>query len=117
MIPPPGEGIPPSATSGAPGYDPGMQSATQIPPPLSIPTNNNPIPTAISSPMNNGQSILSPQSAGGFVRRAAPEPNKRSLYVGGLDQRVTEDVLKQIFDTVGHVLTVKIIPDKNVGIY
>jgi hypothetical protein len=54
-------------------------------------------------------------SAGGFVRRAAPEPNKRALYVGGLDPRVTEDVLRQIFETTGHVQNVKIIPDKNVG--
>lgn len=58
---------------------------------------------------------MSPDSAGGFVRRAAPEPNKRALYVGGLDPRVTEDVLRQIFETTGHVQNVKIIPDKNVG--
>jgi nucleolysin TIA-1/TIAR len=49
------------------------------------------------------------------VRRAAPEPNKRALYVGGLDPRVTEDILKQIFETTGHVVSVKIIPDKNVS--
>jgi len=58
---------------------------------------------------------MSPNSAGGFVGRAAPEPNKRALYVGGLDPRVTEDVLRQIFETTGHVQNVKIIPDKNVG--
>jgi nucleolysin TIA-1/TIAR len=58
---------------------------------------------------------MSPQSAGGFLRRMAPEPNKRALYVGGLDPRVTEDMLKQIFEADGtHVLNVKIIPDKNV---
>jgi hypothetical protein len=67
--------------------------------------------------MNNGQKLMSPQSAGGFLRRAAPEPNKRALYVGGLDPRVTEDMLKQIFEAGGtHVLSVKIIPDKNVCI-
>lgn len=49
------------------------------------------------------------------MRRAAPEPNKRALYVGGLDGRVTEEVLKQIFETTGHVQSVKIIPDKNVS--
>lgn len=49
------------------------------------------------------------------MRRAAPEPNKRALYVGGLDPRVTEDILKQIFETTGHVISVKIIPDKNVS--
>jgi nucleolysin TIA-1/TIAR len=56
---------------------------------------------------------MSPTSAGGYTpRRAAPEPNKRALYVGGLDPRVTEDVLRQIFETTGHVQSVKIIPDK-----
>jgi nucleolysin TIA-1/TIAR len=78
------------------------------PPPLApmvIPQNTNPIPQAVD-PM----SALSP---GGSVRRMAPEPNKRALYVGGLDARVTEDVLKQIFETAGHVSSVKIIPDKN----
>ncbi|KAJ6786566.1 hypothetical protein PWT90_07324 [Aphanocladium album] len=82
------------------------------PPPLHIPANNNPIPTAMTSPMGENSGIMSPTSPGGF-RRAAPEPNKRALYVGGLDQRVTEDVLRQIFETTGHVQNVKIIPDKN----
>jgi nucleolysin TIA-1/TIAR len=67
----------------------------------------------MTSPMSGD--ILSPTSSGGFVRRAAPEPNKRALYVGGLDPRVTEEVLKQIFETTGHVQSVKIIPDKNVS--
>ncbi|KAA8651910.1 nuclear and cytoplasmic polyadenylated RNA-binding protein pub1 [Aspergillus tanneri] len=80
-------------------------------PPVVIPQNTNPIPTAITSPMSGN--MMSPTSAGGYVRRAAPEPNKRALYVGGLDQRVTEDILKQIFETTGHVISVKIIPDKN----
>lgn len=65
--------------------------------------------------MNSAFEMGSPTSAGGLVRRAAPEPNKRALYVGGLDPRVTEDVLKQIFETTGHVQNVKIIPDKNVS--
>ncbi|KAK3946512.1 hypothetical protein QBC32DRAFT_225955 [Pseudoneurospora amorphoporcata] len=42
-----------------------------------------------------------------FGRGAAPEPNKRALYVGGLDLR---DVLDKIFETAGHVQNVKIIP-------
>jgi nucleolysin TIA-1/TIAR len=67
--------------------------------------------------MSGDQSgIMSPNSAGGFMRRAAPEPNKRALYVGGLDPRVTEEVLRQIFETTGHVQNVKIIPDKNVSL-
>ncbi|RMJ23945.1 hypothetical protein PHISP_05193 [Aspergillus sp. HF37] len=80
-------------------------------PPVIIPQNTNPIPSAITSPMSGN--MMSPTSAGGYVRRAAPEPNKRALYVGGLDVRVTEDIMKQIFETTGHVVSVKIIPDKN----
>ena len=114
----------PASNGGAPGQQDysaptnnGQQSnpAHMPPPPLPpvvIPLNNNPIPTAISSPFSAG--VLSPTSAGGSVRRAAPEPNKRALYVGGLDPRVTEEVLRQIFETTGHVQNVKIIPDKNV---
>lgn len=90
------------------------QNGTGMPPPpapnlnINIPQNNSSVPAAI-------EGILSPTSGGGSIRRAAPEPNKRALYVGGLDPRVTEDVLKQIFETTGHVQNVKIIPDKNVS--
>ncbi|KAF9739761.1 RNA recognition domain-containing protein [Paraphaeosphaeria minitans] len=113
---------PQSASAGAPGYDGGAPTQPQQhmpPPPLApviIPQNTNPIPTAISSPMSGNP--MSPTSGGaGYVpRRAAPEPNKRALYVGGLDPRVTEDVLRQIFETTGHVQSVKIIPDKNVSV-
>ena len=115
---------PPQPSVGAPGqhqYDNGQGGGQGNPahmpppplPPVVIPQNTNAIPTAITSPMSGG--MMSPGSAGGFVRRAAPEPNKRALYVGGLDPRVTEDVLRQIFETTGHVQNVKIIPDKNVG--
>jgi nucleolysin TIA-1/TIAR len=104
---------PPQPNQGAPGFENGQKP----PPPLHIPQNTNPIPTAITSPMSGVDGVLSPSSAGGFGRRAAPEPNKRALYVGGLDQRVTEDVLRQIFETTGHVQSVKIIPDKNVSQY
>lgn len=102
----------PTAGAGA-GYENGSSQATMPPPPqpslgLSIPQSSGAVPQSLSS-------ITSPTSAGGTVRRAAPEPNKRALYVGGLDPRVTEDVLKQIFETTGHVQNVKIIPDKNVS--
>lgn len=113
---------PPQSNAGAPGYENGQNPSSNPshlpPPPLHIPQNTNPIPTAITSPMGgNGDKsgIISPGSAGPFARRAAPEPNKRALYVGGLDPRVTEDVLRQIFETTGHVQNVKIIPDKNVS--
>ena len=117
---------PPPASASAPGqpYDTqgnGQTNPSHMPPPplppVIIPQNNNPIPTAMTSPMSGGaQNVMSPTSAGGMIRRAAPEPNKRALYVGGLDPRVTEEVLRQIFETTGHVQNVKIIPDKNVSI-
>jgi len=113
-------------TSAAPGqqdYGPpttnGQGNPAHMPPPplppVVIPQNTNPIPTAVTSPFSTSSGMMSPGSAGGSVRRAAPEPNKRALYVGGLDPRVTEEVLRQIFETTGHVQNVKIIPDKNVG--
>ena len=102
-----------NASMGAPGANPAHMPPPPLPP-LGIPQNNNPIPTAVGGPAGDGQTT--PGSAvGGTVRRAAPEPNKRALYVGGLDPRVTEEVLRQIFETAGNVLSVKIIPDKNVS--
>lgn len=119
---------PPQPFVGAPGrevYDNGTSNGQGNPahmpppplPPVVIPQNTNPIPTAMTSPIAGDSSgLMSPASASSsFIRRAAPEPNKRALYVGGLDPRVTEDVLRQIFETTGHVQNVKIIPDKNVG--
>lgn len=110
---------PPQPNAGAPGFESGQggqaNPSHMPPPPLHIPqNNNNPIPTAITSPMSGAGKVISPGSGPSFGRRAAPEPNKRALYVGGLDQRVTEEVLRQIFETTGHVQSVKIIPDKNV---
>lgn len=113
---------PPQPNAGAPGFENGQNGQSNPahvpPPPLHIPQNTNPIPTAITSPMSgvDKSSVMSPSSGGPFTRRAAPEPNKRALYVGGLDPRVTEDVLRQIFETTGHVQNVKIIPDKNVRV-
>jgi nucleolysin TIA-1/TIAR len=111
---------PPQPNAGAPGFDNNQNGqanpAHMPPPPLHIPQNTNPIPTAITSPLSGDKSgLMSPTSGGPFTRRMAPEPNKRALYVGGLDPRVTEDVLRQIFETTGHVQNVKIIPDKNVS--
>lgn len=116
---------PPPTFAGAPGqqsYDGattnGQGNPAHMPPPplppVVIPQNTNPIPTAVTSPGNDVGGMMSP-SSGSFVRRAAPEPNKRALYVGGLEPRVTEDILKQIFETTGHVQSVKIIPDKGMG--
>lgn len=86
----------------------GVATTTHMPPP-SLPP--------VQIPSNDGSMPLDLQTPGGSsVRRAAPEPNKRALYVGGLDPRVGEDLLRQIFETAGHVQNVKIIPDKNVSI-
>jgi nucleolysin TIA-1/TIAR len=110
----------PPQASAPPGYDPQQQQQQQqhMPPPalapVVIPQNTNPIPTALTSPMSGVQSPGANLTQF-MARRAAPEPNKRALYVGGLDPRVTEDVLRQIFETTGHVQNVKIIPDKNVA--
>lgn len=93
-----------SSAGGAPGQYP----------PLNIPQSTIEANAMTDAMNNNGNGLNSPGSAGG-PRRAAPEPNKRALYVGGLDPRVTEEVLKQIFETTGHVQSVKIIPDKNVS--
>ncbi|KAL8699683.1 MAG: hypothetical protein Q9201_005868 [Fulgogasparrea decipioides] len=119
---------PPSVYATAPGqqqYESGSSNGQGNPahmpppplPPVVIPQNNNPIPTAMTSPGGGTPAgMLSPgSSSSSSVRRAAPEPNKRALYVGGLDPRVTEDILRQIFETTGHVQNVKIIPDKNLG--
>jgi len=110
--------MPPSmgGMSGQPGYENGNGQGMSGQPPLglNIPQNNNPLPMDMSDP-NGLDGLGSPMSAGGTIRRAAPEPNKRALYVGGLDPRVTEEVLRQIFETTGHVQNVKIIPDKNVS--
>lgn len=107
------------AAAAAAGLEPSSGAAapappSHMPPPLSIPPNHSSVPAVGAAPNGAGAGVMSPTSAGG-VRRAAPEPNKRALYVGGLDPRVTEDVLKQIFETTGHVQSVKIIPDKNVS--
>lgn len=81
----------------------------------SLPSLNTTQAPGVGLGTNGIASPTSATSAGGQIRRAAPEPNKRALYVGGLDQRVTEDVLRQIFETAGAVQNVKIIPDKNVS--
>ena len=117
---------PPPSFAGAPGQQQqdsgtsnGQANPSHMPPPplppVVIPQNTNPIPTAITSPGGGDSVSAMTPSTGSAVRRAAPEPNKRALYVGGLDPRVTEDVLRQIFETTGHVQNVKIIPDKNMG--
>jgi hypothetical protein len=113
---PPSMGGMPGQAGQQQGFENGNGQGMPSQPPLglNIPQNNNPLPMDISE-VNMLDAMNSPMSAGGTIRRAAPEPNKRALYVGGLDPRVTEEVLRQIFETTGHVQNVKIIPDKNVS--
>ncbi|KAK8048338.1 hypothetical protein PG994_010068 [Apiospora phragmitis] len=103
---------PPQPNAGAPGFENGQNgqgNTTHMPPPaVAYPPQQQPHPHG-----DHFAHVRGPERGGPFPRRAAPEPNKRALYVGGLDPRVTEDVLRQIFETTGHVQGVKIIPDKN----
>lgn len=119
LSPPPQAPAAPGQQDYNSGVTNGSSSASHMPPPplppVVIPGGSNPIPSAVGSPFA-GSSTGGLGSPAGTPRRAAPEPNKRALYVGGLDPRVTEDVLRQIFETAGHVQSVKIIPDKNVGL-
>ncbi|KAJ8098450.1 hypothetical protein POJ06DRAFT_151763 [Lipomyces tetrasporus] len=65
----------------------------------------------ISAPPTTNTSSASEPSTGVAGRKG--EINKRVLYVGGLDPRVLEDMLRDIFEVAGHVQSVKIIPDRN----
>ncbi|KFA80433.1 hypothetical protein S40288_07050 [Stachybotrys chartarum IBT 40288] len=98
---------PPQVYTGVPGFDNPRKGKH-------TPQDTSPIPTAITAPLAGvGKGgILSHTAPGGF-RRAAPEPNKRALYVGGLDPWVTEDVLRQTFEITDRVQNVRIIPVKN----
>lgn len=44
------------------------------------------------------------------------EINRKVLYVGNIDQHVTEDMLNDVFKVTGGVVSIKIFPDKNVSI-
>ena len=94
------------------GYNSHIHMQHSLPPAPPLPPLE---PDSIASLPAGPNATASPMNGGGIVRRAAPEPNKRALYVGGLDQRISEDVLRKIFETTGTVANVKIIPDKNVS--
>ncbi|RKP24997.1 hypothetical protein SYNPS1DRAFT_16304, partial [Syncephalis pseudoplumigaleata] len=57
-------------------------------------------------------------AAAGANAAQSPPPAKfhetcRNLYVGNLDPRVTEYTLQELFNSMGQIVMVKIIPDKN----
>ncbi|KAJ1941224.1 hypothetical protein EC988_006820, partial [Linderina pennispora] len=65
------------------------------------------------SPANGGGSAAAPFAAAAAASgKSADDPNAKSLYVGNLDPRVTEQVLFEIFSAACPVVAVKIIPDK-----
>ncbi|KAI8140471.1 hypothetical protein BJV82DRAFT_622702 [Fennellomyces sp. T-0311] len=43
----------------------------------------------------------------------SPNDGCKALYVGNMDPRVTDAMLREIFSVTGHVKSVKVIPDKN----
>ncbi|KAJ2083241.1 E3 ubiquitin-protein ligase pub1 [Coemansia sp. RSA 988] len=64
---------------------------------------------AAAGPMNGGAAQF---SASAPTPPKPEDPNAKSLYVGNLDPRVTEQVLLEVFSTVRPVVAVKIIVDK-----
>ncbi|KAI7853065.1 hypothetical protein BDC45DRAFT_512191 [Circinella umbellata] len=52
-----------------------------------------------------------------FPSSITPSPNDgcKALYIGNLDARVTDSILREIFSVTGHVKSVKVIPDKNMS--
>lgn len=64
-------------------------------------------------PQQQDAPIVAPANAS----QGGREVNKRVLYVGGVDQNVTEDMLSELFKVTGNVSSIKIFPDKNVGSY
>lgn len=56
-----------------------------------------------------------PLMSGGAPPGDAPGDQRSHLYVGNLNPKVNEAALVEIFSTAGPVLSVKIIPDRNVS--
>ncbi|KAK9234822.1 hypothetical protein V1525DRAFT_411864 [Lipomyces kononenkoae] len=72
-----------------------------------------PSATISAPPTTNASHSSDPPVASAAMAGRKGEINKRVLYVGGLDPRVLEDMLRDIFEVAGHVQSVKIIPDRN----
>lgn len=68
-------------------------------------------PSDPNSPAQQNQPGVTPANAS----QGGREINKRVLYVGGVDQNVTEDMLSELFKVTGNVSSIKIFPDKNVS--
>lgn len=59
------------------------------------------------------QDIDLPVTAPAHASQGGREVNKKVLYVGGVDQNVTEEMLLELFKVTGNVTSIKIFPDKN----
>ncbi|KAK9474385.1 nuclear and cytoplasmic polyadenylated RNA-binding protein pub1 [Dipodascopsis tothii] len=99
---------PPSSPPAPPSTPPGGRNAggPAAPTPAAVPA---------TAPAPAGDARTPPPAPGGGVAtfQQKSDVNKRVLYVGGLDPRVSEPILREIFEVAGHVLGVKIIPDKS----
>lgn len=100
-----------SSSAGAKGAGRPNHAATSTLPHVIIPHHDS--SPALVQGSTDDQAIPDPNGDSNG-HRVAPEPNKRALYVGGLDSRVTEEMLRQIFETSGHVQNVKVITDRTV---
>lgn len=69
----------------------------------------------INGDANDGDSASNPIPAN--ATQGGREINKKVLYVGNIDQHVTEDMLNDVFKVTGTVVSIKIFPDKNVSIF
>ncbi|KAJ1652063.1 E3 ubiquitin-protein ligase pub1 [Dispira simplex] len=73
----------------------------------------NPVPNPKSSTYSD--QYMDPTSEPSFSSHpnARSDGDRQSLYVGNLDPRVTEEMLREIFQAMGTVKSVKIIADRN----
>lgn len=80
-------------------------------------TSSNTVDANDTSDLNNdGQDQQDQNSpAPANASQGGREVNKKVLYVGNIDQHVTEDMLIEVFKVTGNVLSIKIFPDKNVS--
>lgn len=74
-----------------------------------------PSPRPSSPGQQQQQQQGSPNVTPANASQGGREVNKRVLYVGGVDQNVTEDMLSELFKVTGNVSSIKIFPDKNVS--
>lgn len=92
------------ASSEPPSFTSPLAGASSSTPP----TNPSSAPAAPAATEATGPLVVPANASQG-----GREVNKRVLYVGGVDQNVTEDMLSELFKVTGNVGSIKIFPDKN----